>query len=105
MIIKALFIILLLLPPSINLTAEGNQFCSLNNVPLYGRVQFVSSFSDIKIQFVSAFPDIKVQFVDSFPRHCGQWERVDSFPDFKVQVVSSFPTLTIKQVESFPGMN
>jgi len=104
-IIQVLFIMLLLFSPNINVSAEGDQYCSLNGIKLYGKVQFVSSFSDIKIQFVNAFPDLKVQFVSSFPNHCGQWKRVDSFPDFKVQIVDSFPNLRIKEVYSFPGMN
>ena len=105
MIPQFLFVILLLFSSNINVNAEENQYCSLNGMPLYGKVQFVSSFSDIKIQYVSAFPDLKVQFVNSFPKSCGQWQRVESFPDFKVQIVDSFPNLTIKEVYSFPGMN
>ncbi len=105
MILQFLFIILLLFSSNINVNAEGNQYCSLKGIPLYGKVQFVSSFSNLKIKYVNAFPDIKVQFVSSFPKRCGQWQRVNSFPDFKVEIVDSFPDLTIKEVSSFPGMN
>jgi hypothetical protein len=52
--------------------------CTFNGIKLYGKVQFVENFPDIKIQFVTAFPDIKVEFVDVFP-------------DIKVQVVDVFP--------------
>ncbi len=78
--------------------------CSFNGIPLYGKVQFVTSFPDIKIQFVESFPDIKVQFVDAFPDDCGQWQIVESFPDFTVQVVESFPDIKVKTVNSFPGI-
>ncbi|MCK5871198.1 MAG: hypothetical protein KAG26_00105 [Methylococcales bacterium] len=105
MIIQLLFIIFLLFSPNINLSADGNQFCSINGVKLYGKVQFVNSFSDIKIQYVSSFPDMKVKMVKAFPRNCGEWQPVESFPDFKVQIVTSFPNLTIKKVMAFPGMN
>ena len=78
--------------------------CEWNGIKLYGKVQFVSSFPDIKIEYVESFPDIKVKFVTSFPDDCGEWQIVESFPDFKVQVVESFPDLKVKTVESFPGM-
>ena len=79
--------------------------CEFEGIKLHGKVQFVSSFPDIKIQYVSSFPDIKVKFVSSFPDDCGEWQEVSSFPDFKVQVVTSFPDLKVQKVTSFPGMN
>ena len=72
--------------------------CVWNGIPLYGKVQFVTAFPDIKIQYVSAFPDISVEFVTNFSTKCGQWEVVESFPNFKVQIVNSFPDLTVKLV-------
>ncbi|MBL1278707.1 MAG: hypothetical protein COA33_000410 [Fluviicola sp.] len=78
--------------------------CEWEGIKLYGKVQFVSSFADIKVKYVTSFPDIKVKFVTSFPDDCGEWQVVESFPDFKVQVVESFPDLKIQTVESFPGM-
>ncbi|MCK9450761.1 MAG: hypothetical protein M0Q90_03650 [Bacteroidales bacterium] len=83
--------------------ADGN--CYYNGIKLWGKVQFVSSFPDIKIQYVDNFPDIKVKFVTSFPDECGLWQITESFPDFKVQVVTSFPDIKIKVVESFPGVD
>lgn len=82
--------------------ATGN--CEYKGIKLYGKVQYVTSFPDIKIKYVESFPDIKVKFVTSFPDDCGEWQIVESFPDFKVQVVESFPDLEVKIVESFPGM-
>ena len=79
--------------------------CEWEGIKLYGKVQFVTSFPDIKIQYVTSFPDIKVKFVDSFPDDCGEWQEVSSFPDFKVQVVTSFPDIKVQKVDSFPGMN
>jgi len=70
---------------------------------LFGKIQFVSSFPDVKVQVVDSFPDIKVQKVQSFPDAPGKWQIVSSFPDFKVQVVSSFPDYKVKYVDSFPG--
>jgi len=84
---------------------KDTEDCSWEGFNLYGRVQFVTAFPDIKIQYVSAFPDIKVQWVDAFPDQCGKWQEVTSFPDFKVQVVASFPDLKVQEVTSFPGMN
>lgn len=83
--------------------ATGN--CEYKGIKLYGKVQYVTSFPDIKIKYVESFPDIKVKFVTSFPDDCGEWQIVESFPDFKVQVVESFPDIKVKIVESFPGMD
>ena len=77
--------------------------CSYNGIRLYGKVQFVSAFPDIKIQYVDSFPDLKVKMVSAFPDSCGEWQEVDAFPDFKVQVVSAFPDIKVKRVSSFPG--
>ena len=79
--------------------------CEWKGHKLYGKVQFVNSFPDIKIKYVTSFPDIKVKFVSSFPDDCGEWQEVTSFPDLKVQVVNSFPDLKVQKVSSFPGMN
>jgi len=72
---------------------------------LYGKIQFVTSFPDVKVQVVTSFPDIKVQQVSSFPDGPGKWQIVSSFPDYKVQVVDSFPDFKIQYVTSFPGCN
>ena len=39
---------------------------------LYGKVQVVNSFPDIKVQVVNSFPDLKVQKVNSFPNKIGK---------------------------------
>ena len=78
--------------------------CTFNGLKLYGKIQFVDSFPDIKVQIVNSFPDLEVKIVDSFPDNCGEWQIVDSFPDLKVQIVDSFADLKIKYVESFPGI-
>lgn len=77
--------------------------CQYKGIKLFGKVQYVESFPDLKIQFVNAFPDLKVQFVESFPDQCGKWQVVTSFPDIKVQVVESFPDIKVQVVNSFPG--
>ena len=79
--------------------------CYYKGIELWGKVQFVTSFPDIKIQYVESFPDIKVKFVTSFPDKCGLWQITESFPDFKVQVVTSFPDIKVQIVESFPGID
>ena len=72
---------------------------------LYGKIQFVESFPDVKVQVVTSFPDIKVQKVSSFPNAAGKWQIVESSPDYKVQIVESFPDYKIQYVSSFPGCN
>ena len=78
--------------------------CTYKGKKLYGKVQFVTSFPDIKIQYVTSFPDLKVQMVNSFPNSCGKWQPVTSFPDIKVQIVNSFPDIKVQIVNSFPGV-
>ena len=78
--------------------------CTFNGFPLYGDVQIVESFPDIKVQIVDSFPDLKVQIVESFPDDCGQWKIVESFPDVKIQIVDSFPDIKVQYVDSFPGL-
>lgn len=78
--------------------------CTFKGFPLYGDIQVVESFPDLKVQVVDSFPDLKVKAVESFPDGCGKWKFVDSFPDLKIQYVESFPDLKIQMVESFPGL-
>lgn len=94
----------------VSLAAEaGGSFskssCTFNGKKLYGNIQEVTSFPDVKVQVVSSFPDVKVQKVSSFPDSCGKWKMVTSFPDTKVQFVTSFPDVKIQYVTSFPGAN
>jgi hypothetical protein len=77
--------------------------CVFQGKKLYGKVQVVSSFPDIKVQKVQSFPDLKVQWVNNFPDSCGKWQKVESFPDLKIQYVESFPDLKVQFVQNFPG--
>ncbi len=79
--------------------------CTYKGIKLYGKVQVVTSFPDIKVKVVSSFADLKVENVTSFPDKCGKWQFVTSFPDFKIQYVDSFPDIEITMVNSFPGTN
>ena len=77
--------------------------CTYKNFPLYGKIQFVQNFPDIKVKIVENFPDIKVEIVENFPNDCGKWQIVNNFPDVKVQLVENFPDVKVKFVENFPG--
>lgn len=70
---------------------------------LYGRIQYVTSFPDVKVKVVDAFPDIRVKVVSAFADGPGKWKIVSSFPDFRVQKVTAFPDYRIKFVKAFPG--
>jgi len=91
-----------------NVAAKGKSKpvsdCTFDNIKLYGKVQVVDAFPDIKVQIVDAFPDLNVQVVDAFPDECGKWQFVDAFPDFKVQFVDAFPDIKIQYVDAFPGL-
>jgi len=45
----------------------NRQTCTFKDHKLYGKVQIVESFPDMKIKMTSSFPDLQVQLVDSFP--------------------------------------
>jgi hypothetical protein len=77
--------------------------CTFNGKKLYGKIQEVTAFPDVKVQVVTAFPDVKVQKVTAFPDKCGMWEMVTAFPDTKVQFVNAFPDVKIQYVTAFPG--
>ena len=79
--------------------------CTCKDIPLYGRVQVVTSFADFDVRVVTSFPDLDVEVVTSFPDRCGKWEFVNSFPDFTIRFVESFPDFTIQFVNSFPGVH
>ncbi len=83
---------------------RGIDGCTFKGIRLYGRVQIVDYFPDIKVQAVDFFPDLNVQKVDFFPTSCGKWQFVDYFPDFKVQFVNYFPDIKIRFVDYFPGL-
>ncbi|XDD50716.1 hypothetical protein AB3N59_02630 [Leptospira sp. WS92.C1] len=103
----SLMIFLLGLILTAGVTHAGNvqSGCTFNGKKLFGKIQIVTSFPDVKVQEVTSFPDLKVQKVSSFADSCGKWEIVNSFPDTKVQFVTSFPDIKIQYVTSFPGPN
>ena len=94
----------ILMAGSVALAGKVGSDCKYKGKKLWGKVQIVKSFPDLKVQVVSSFPDLKVQKVSSFPDKCGKWKIVSSFPDLKVQIVTSFPDIKIKYVSSFPGV-
>ena len=56
-------------------------------IKLYGKVQVVENFPDIKVKVDNIWPDLKVKIVEHFPNTCGKWQIVEHFPDFKIQFV------------------
>jgi len=77
--------------------------CTFKGKKLYGKIQEVGAFPDVKVQVVSAFPDVRVQKVNAFPDACGKWQMVTSFPDTRVQFVTAFPDVKVQYVDAFPG--
>ena len=70
---------------------------------LFGKIQFVDNFPDVKVKIVNSFPDIKVKKVKNFADKPGLWQIVDNFPDYKVQIVDHFPDYKVEYVKHFPG--
>ena len=78
--------------------------CTFQGKKLFGKIQIVQAFPDIKVQIVESFPDLKVEKVTAFPSECGKWQIVENLPDLKVQFVDTFPDLKIQFVQAFPGL-
>jgi len=78
--------------------------CTRKGKTLYGKVEVVTSFPDLRVQVVESFPELRVQVVEAFPDQCGKWQFVSAFPDLQVQFVTSFPDLKVQFVNAFPGM-
>ena len=70
---------------------------------LFGKIEIVTAFPDVKVQKVTAFSDIKVEWVTAFADKPGKWQKVTAFPDYKVQFVDAFPDYKIEVVTAFPG--
>lgn len=94
----------LALPAFVHAADFDKKNCTYKGIRLYGKVQLVQSFPDIKVQATSSFPDLKVKVVNSSADRCGEWQIVTSFPDFKVQMVNSFPDLKVEMGSSSPGV-
>ena len=77
--------------------------CTFKGIRLYGKVQIVDAFADLKVQVVNAFPDLKVKWVSAFPDACGKWQKVNALADFKIQLVDALPDIKIME-SSFPGL-
>ena len=70
---------------------------------LYGKIQFVENWGDIKIQIVENCPDMKIKFVDNWADGCGKFQVVDNWPELKVQIVNNWGDIKVKIVENWPG--
>lgn len=89
----------------VEIGAFDKSSCTFNGKHLWGKIQEVTAFPDVKVQVVTAFPDVKVEKVTAFPDKCGKWQMVTAFPDTKVQFVTAFPDVKIQYVTAFPGTN
>ena len=70
---------------------------------LYGKIEIVDNFGDVKVEVVDNFADIKVEWVNNFANSPGQWEKVDNFADYKVEIVDNFGDYKVEFVDNFPG--
>jgi hypothetical protein len=77
--------------------------CTWKGKRLYGKIQFVDSFPDVKIREVTSLPDLRVRMVTSLPSRCGEWEEVTSLPTLRVKRVTALEDLQVEYVTSFPG--
>ena len=78
--------------------------CSYNGKKLYGKVQIVENFPDVKVKVVAANANLLVKQVEIFPSRCGEWQVVDAFPDLRVKFVENSPDFTVQFVQDYPGI-
>lgn len=78
--------------------------CTFRGHKLFGHVQYVDSFPDVKVRVVTSLPDFRVQSVSSLATRCGEWIEDNSSFGLRVKRVDSFADLDIKYVTSFPGL-
>jgi hypothetical protein len=81
------------------ITKDGKTF------NLYGDIQIVESYPDLRVQIVNSYPDMKIQIVSSYPTECGLVKIVDSYPILRVQIVDSNPDLKVQIVDHYPGID
>lgn len=101
---RYLLVALWLVPTFPLFTGTIKSDCTFSGKKLYGKIQIVENFPDIKVQVVKYFPDLKVKMVENFADNCGLWQKVTSFPDLKIKFVDYFPDIKIQYVDNFPGL-
>ena len=82
---------------------KGN--CTCKGIPLYGRVEVVTSGADFKVEVVTIGADLQVEPVTIGANRCGQWEFVTIGADFKVEFVTIGADFKIEYVTIGPGIN
>ncbi|HEX7599176.1 MAG TPA: hypothetical protein VF518_13250 [Polyangia bacterium] len=75
--------------------------CTYKGIKLWGNVQYVTVFPQIKIKR-SVFPDLNIE-ESVFPTSCGKWHTVTALPDFTVQLVDFGEDFSIAD-SYFPGV-
>ncbi len=65
---------------------------------VFGRIQVVDHFPDVRVRVVQGIADMEVRVVDAFPNRQGRWQFVDHFPDFRVQFVQHHADFTVRLV-------
>ncbi|MBN1339287.1 MAG: hypothetical protein JXA03_08185 [Bacteroidales bacterium] len=78
--------------------------CTFKGKELFGKIQRVTSFADLKVEVVDYNADLEVDTTSSWPSKCGQWKFVQHFPDLKVEFVKYGADLRIKYVNYGAGV-
>jgi hypothetical protein len=86
-------------PPA--MCGKINCDCTYKGIKLWGDVQYVTDFPQIKIKR-SSFPDLNVHET-TLPTQCGEWHTVTAFPNFTVQLVDFGEEFSIADWY-FPGV-
>lgn len=65
---------------------------------VFGRIQVVDHFPDVRVRAVQGIADMEVRVVDALANRQGRWQFVDHFPDFRVQFVQHHADFTVRLV-------
>lgn len=77
--------------------------CVINGYKLYGRIEFVTEFEDIRVKLVDEFADLDVKKVNYTADQCGEWQVVEDLPELKVKIVNSGEDIRVRFVNEFEG--
>lgn len=78
--------------------------CTYKGMELYGKIQKVDNYGDVKVEVVNYNADLEVDTTESYPSRCGEWKFVKDYPDFKIQFVSYGGDIKIRYVSYSPGV-
>lgn len=86
------------------LSSEIKTNCIYKNKKLYGRIQFVDTFPDIRIRIVTSKPNLRVVKKQSNAIQCGEWQIVNFAPSIRIMIDQKHGEIDVQYVDFSPGV-